>query len=85
MWGQNEFISCLEDGWFVILKLTQIYRTRSALFFEGNQLCFGFDLQGEQDTEPSTVYQPTGAHKNHFILAKLTWITGDNDKIKETP
>ena len=71
MWGQNEFISCLEDGWFVILKLTQIYRTRSALFFDGNQLCFGFDLQREQDTQ-LTVYQPARAHKNHFIFAKLT-------------
>ena len=30
----------LEDEWFVILKLTEIYRTRSALFFDGNQLLF---------------------------------------------
>ena len=85
MWrGQNEFISCLEDGWFVILKLTQIYRTRSALFFDGNQLCFGFLISNVNKTH-STVYQLARAHKNHFIFAKLTWITEDNDKIKETP
>ena len=30
----------LEDEWFVILKLTEIYRARSALFFDGNQLLF---------------------------------------------
>ena len=35
--GQNEFIRELEDEWFVILKLTVIYRRGHALFLDGNQ------------------------------------------------
>ena len=34
---QNEFIRELEDEWFVILKLTVIYRRGRALFLDGNQ------------------------------------------------
>ena len=43
--GQDGFISQLsEDEWFVILKLTEIYRSGSALFLSTVSINSGFDL-----------------------------------------
>ena len=43
--GQDGFISLQsEDEWFVILKLTEIYRCGSALFLSPVSINSGFDL-----------------------------------------
>ena len=43
--GQDGFISQQsEDEWFVILKLTEIYRSGSALFLSTVSINSGFDL-----------------------------------------
>ena len=80
--GQDGFISQQsEDEWFVILKLTEIYRSGSALFLSTVSINSGFDLtlrvlKRERDREQHT-HNPW-AHKNDFIRVKLTAITIKN-------
>ena len=78
--GQDGFIlQQSEDEWFVILKLTEIYRSGSALFLSTVSINSGFDLnsQGSQEGEEQHTHNPE-AHKNHFIRVKLTAITIKN-------
>ena len=68
--GQDGFISQQsEDEWFVILKLTEIYRSGSALFLSPVSSNSGFDLTpGSQEGERNNTHNP-GAHK--MILYEL--------------
>ena len=59
--GQNEFIRrhC-EDEWFVILKVTQIYRLQMRI------------VSGGKSIAAANTHIVADSHKNHFISSKLT-------------